>query len=267
MEIEKELKDIHETTTLIEENIIFTEDEDKLNAYMEIHSGTGGIDAQDCSEILLKMYTTWFEKKNFDYKIIDISLGDKIGIKSASIKIEGNYAYGWTKNESGIHRLVRKSPFNSNKKRHTSFSSIIIYPVHKNKTNFEINDKELKIETYRSSGAGGQHVNKTDSAVRITHIPTKISVQSQSERSQHKNKINAIEQLKMKIYAFNKLNNIKNTNNKSEMSWGNQIRSYVFDKSYVKDIRINKEINDINFIINGNLDSFILSILKNSNKL
>lgn len=234
---------------------------------MEIHSGTGGIDAQDWSEILLKMYTTWFEKKKFDYKITDVSLGDKVGIKSVSIKIEGNYAYGWIKNESGIHRLVRKSPFNSNKKRHTSFSSIITYPVYKNKGTFEINEKELKIETYRSSGAGGQHVNKTDSAVRITHIPTKINVQAQSERSQHKNKISALEQLKMKIYTFNKLNNIKNTNNKTEMTWGNQIRSYVFDKSYIKDIRIDKEISDINFILNGNLDSFILSILKNSNKV
>lgn len=231
---------------------------------MEIHSGTGGLDAQDWSEILLKMYTTWFEKKNFNYKITDISLNDKVGIKSVSIKIEGNYVYGWLKKESGIHRLVRKSPFNSNKKRHTSFSSVIIYPVYKNKKNFELNDKDIKIETYKSSGAGGQHVNKTDSAVRIIHIPTKISVQSQSERSQHKNKINALEQIKMKIHAFYKLNNIKN--NKSEMSWGNQIRSYVFDKSYIKDIRINKEINDINFIISGNLDSFILSILKDSNK-
>lgn len=232
---------------------------------MEIQHGSGGVDAQDWTEILFKMYTSWFEKKKFNYNIIDISYGDTAGLKFVSIKIIGDYVYGWLKNETGIHRLIRKSPFDNNKKRHTSFSSIYVYPEKKEKDIIKLNENDIKIDTFRSSGAGGQHVNKTDSAIRITHTQTGISVQSQSERSQHKNKTIALEQLKMKIYAFKNLNKLnKNSKNKISIAWGNQIRSYVFDKSFIKDLRINKEFKNITYILNGNLESFILSILKSS---
>lgn len=207
------------------------------------------------------MYVSFFEKKNLNYNILNVVNSESIGIKFISIKVIGKYAYGWLKNETGIHRLVRKSPFNTNNKRHTSFASIFVYPVYSDNTIIHLNENEIKIDTFRSSGAGGQHVNKTDSAVRITHIPTKITVQSQSERSQHKNKLQAISQLKMKIAALQRLNNI-NMNKKLAITWGNQIRSYVFDKSYIKDTRTNQEINDIAFILNGNLDIFVLTLLK-----
>lgn len=231
---------------------------------MEIQSGSGGLDAQDWADILFKMYTSWFNKKNFNYTILDITHGDPIGIKYISIKITGKYAYGWLKSESGIHRLVRKSPFDTNKKRHTSFASVLIYPEKPCKKEIDINNSDLKINTYRSSGAGGQHVNKTDSAVRITHIPSNITVQCQAERSQHKNKAIALEQLKVKINTLQLLNNISEkelVNNKLSITWGNQIRSYVLDKSYIKDIRLIHELNNINIILNGNLDALVLAIL------
>ncbi len=240
---------------------LFLSIDDNLNAFIDIQAGSGGVDAQDWSEILLKMYLSWFDKKCFKYSIIDISYSDNIGIKMVSIKVIGKFVYGWLKHETGIHRLVRKSPFDANKKRHTSFASVFVYPVTYN-VDLVINDNDIKIDTFRSSGAGGQHVNKTDSAVRLIHVPTKIVVQCQSERSQHKNKIKALEQLKLKFFALSLLN-ASNFNFKKKMSitWGNQIRSYVFDKSYIKDVRTNLEVNDINFILNGNLDIFILSIL------
>lgn len=244
---------------------LFLDDMDISNAYFDIQAGSGGTDAQDWTSILLKMYTSWFTKKNFKYEIINLSSGEIAGIKSVSIKIYGKYAYGWLKYETGIHRLVRKSPFDSNKKRHTSFASVFVYPENDNYSKIKITETEIKIETFRSGGAGGQHVNKTDSAIRITHIPTGIIVQSQSERSQHKNKANAIKQLNLKVNAFYNLN--KNINEKkieetkSAITWGNQIRSYIFDKSYVKDLRTNLEYKDLNFILTGNLDNFILSIL------
>ncbi len=254
-------KKINNEFKYLEEKYIFNKKYDKLNSFMEIQSGAGGLDAQDWVEILYKMYTTWFEKKNFNYEIIDISKNEKIGIKFICIKINAEYAYGWLKNENGIHRLVRRSPFDTNNKRHTSFASVFVYPEIKieNKNYLDLSD--LRIDTYRSSGAGGQHVNKTDSAVRITHIPTKISVQCQSERSQHKNKNMALKQLNLKLNAFNLIK--KKYINKTAITWGEQIRSYVLDKSYIKDIRLKNEITKINFILEGNLDSFILSILKN----
>ena len=249
----------------LETENIFLNDLDISNAYFDIQAGSGGTDAQDWTNILLKMYTSWFIKKNFKYEIINISNGEIAGIKSVSIKVYGKYAYGWLKYETGIHRLVRKSPFDSNKKRHTSFASVFVYPENENFSHVQIKETDTKIETFRSGGAGGQHVNKTDSAIRITHIPTGIVVQSQSERSQHKNKAHALKQLNLKVSAFYNLN--KNINekkieeNKSSITWGNQIRSYIFDKSYVKDLRTNLEYNDLNFILTGNLDNFILSIL------
>ncbi len=242
---------------------IFTSENDSLNTFMEIQAGAGGVDAQDWVDILFKMYASWFNKKSFNYNILDITHGDPVGIKYISIKITGKYAYGWLKSESGIHRLVRKSPFNANKKRHTSFASVLIYPEKLEKKTCKINESDLKINTYRSSGAGGQHVNKTDSAVRITHVPTNITVQCQSERSQHKNKIEALNQLKFKINMLQLLNNIseKDLNSKPSITWGNQIRSYIIDKSYIKDNRLTEELNNINVILNGNLDTIILSIL------
>ncbi|HIH2762640.1 MAG TPA: peptide chain release factor 2 [Candidatus Azoamicus sp. MARI] len=248
-----------------EDENIFLDEIDISNAYFDIQSGSGGTDAQDWTNILLKMYTSWFVKKNFKYEIINISNGEIAGIKSVSVKVNGKYAYGWLKYETGIHRLVRKSPFDSNKKRHTSFASVFVYPDNENYSNIIIKETDTKVESFRSGGAGGQHVNKTDSAIRIIHIPTGLVVQSQSERSQHKNKEKAMKQLILKINAFYNLN--KNINdkkieeNKSSITWGNQIRSYVFDKSYVKDLRTNLECKDLNFILTGNLDNFILSIL------
>lgn len=248
-----------------ENEILFPNEIDASNAYMDIQAGSGGADAQDWTNIIFKMYTSWFVKKNFKYEIINISNGELAGIKAISIKIYGQYAYGWLKYETGIHRLVRKSPFDSNKKRHTSFASVFVYPENEKYQNIKIKDSDIKIETFRSGGAGGQHVNKTDSAIRITHIPTGIVVQSQSERSQHKNKSNAIKQLNLKVNSFYNLN--KNLNkkkieeNKSSITWGNQIRSYIFDKSYIKDLRTNIEIKDLNFVLTGNLDTFTLSIL------
>lgn len=260
-----ELKKIKIEITEFENEILFLDDIDIANAYFDIQAGSGGTDAQDWTNILFKMYTAWFIKKNFKYEVIQISNGEIAGFKSVSIKVNGRYSYGWLKHEAGIHRLVRKSPFDSNKKRHTSFASVFVYPEDEKYSNTKIKEEDIKIESFRSGGAGGQHVNKTDSAIRITHIPTGITVQSQSERSQHKNKINALKQLNLKITALYKLN--KNINekkieeNKCSITWGNQIRSYVFDKSHVKDLRTNLEYTDLNLILNGNLDNFILSIL------
>jgi peptide chain release factor 2 len=258
--------ELEEEFNEFEENTLFSSKEDISNAFMEIQAGAGGIDAQDWVDILFKMYTLWFEKKKFIYMITDISNGEVAGFKFISMKIIGKCVYGWLKNETGIHRLVRKSPFAQNNKRHTSFASVLIYAENLDKNLKTLDQSELKIETFRSSGAGGQHVNKTDSAVRIIHIPTKITVQCQAERSQNKNKLQALNQIKMKINALKILNNAKETtiSDKTSITWGNQIRSYVFDKSYVKDLRTNQEINNINFILNGNLDIFILSILKKS---
>lgn len=263
--INEKIDNIKITLAELENEVMFLEDIDMSNTYFDIQAGSGGIDAQDWTNILFKMYISWFIKKNFKYEIIHISNGDIAGLKSISIKINGKYSYGWLKYESGIHRLVRKSPFDSNKKRHTSFASVFVYPDNEKNQTVEIKETEIKIDTFRSGGAGGQHVNKTDSAIRITHLPTGIVVQSQSERSQHKNKITALKQLKLKLNAFYNLNkNInekKIENNKSSITWGNQIRSYVFDKSYIKDLRTNLEYTDLNFILNGNLDNFVLAIL------
>jgi len=249
---------------------LFKSKYDSMNTFLDIQSGSGGLDAQDWVGILFKMYTNWLEKRKFIYRILNLSHGEHNGIKSISLKIIGDYAYGWLKNESGIHRLIRKSDFDSNK-RHTSFASVYVYPDNKNLNEITINDNDLRIETFRSSGAGGQHVNTTDSAVRIKHIPTGITVKCQSERSQHKNKFYAMKQLKSKLHALNLLKNKSNNQifeqNKLSITWGNQIRSYIFDKSIIKDLRSNLEINDINFVLNGNLDTLIFSVLNMENNI
>lgn len=244
---------------------LFSAPNDYLNSFFDIQAGSGGIDAQDWVEMLLKMYTSWFEKRDFSYQVLNLSRGEIAGIKSVSMKVCGKYAFGWLKNETGVHRLVRKSPFNSNNKRHTSFASVFVYPDHDEKCDFVLNDFDLKIDTYKSSGAGGQHVNTTESAVRITHIPTGIVVQCQSERSQHKNKSQALHQLRLKLNAMfllsKKQEKDKMENGKLAITWGNQIRSYVLDKSRIKDLRTDFESSNINLVLNGNLDPFVFSVL------
>ena len=235
---------------------------DTNNAFLEIHAGAGGTESQDWAEMLQRMYLRWSEDKNFTVNLLQESRGEEAGIKSSTIKIKGEYAYGWLKKESGIHRLVRISPFDSNKRRHTSFSSIWVYPEIDDKINIEINEADLRVDTYRASGAGGQHVNTTDSAVRMTHIPTGIIVQCQNDRSQHKNKSNAMSMLKSKIYESElskKKDEEKKTNSeKKEIGWGNQIRSYVLHPyKMIKDLRTNHESSNVNDILDGKIDEFL----------
>ena len=241
---------------------------DPSNAFLEIHAGAGGTESQDWAEMLLRMYLRWADSKKFKVNLFQESKGEEVGIKSSTIKIIGEYSYGWLKRESGIHRLVRISPFDSNKKRHTSFASVWVYPEINEKIEIEINETDLRIDTYRSSGAGGQHVNTTDSAVRITHIPTNIVVQCQNDRSQHKNKSHAFSMLKSKLYEFeiqkrkeseSKMHSIKN-----DIGWGNQIRSYVLHPyKLIKDLRTNYETSNATDVLDGNIDRFLeLSLIK-----
>ena len=235
---------------------------DSLDCYIEIHAGAGGTESQDWADMLRRMYLKWSDKKNFKSNLISEHKGEEAGIKSATIKIEGDYVFGWLKKESGIHRLVRISPFDSGARRHTSFASVWIYPVVNENINIEIIEKDLRIDTYRSSGAGGQHVNTTDSAVRITHLPSKIVVQCQNERSQHKNKETCMNMLKARLYDYEiKKRNQENQNtenSKSEIGWGHQIRSYVLQPyRLVKDNRTNFESTSPDKILDGDLDEFL----------
>jgi peptide chain release factor 2 len=235
---------------------------DPLDCYIEIHAGAGGTESQDWADMLRRMYLKWSDKKNFKSNLISEHRGDEAGIKSATIKIEGDYVFGWLKKESGIHRLVRISPFDSGARRHTSFASIWIYPVVDENINIEISEKDLRIDTYRSSGAGGQHVNTTDSAVRITHLPSKIVVQCQNERSQHKNKETCMNMLKARLYDHEikkrEEQNQNTENSKSEIGWGHQIRSYVLQPyRLVKDNRTNFESTSPDKILDGDLDEFL----------
>ncbi|MDC3166853.1 peptide chain release factor 2 [Candidatus Pelagibacter sp.] len=235
---------------------------DPLDCYIEIHAGAGGTESQDWADMLRRMYLKWSDKKNFKSNLISEHRGDEAGIKSATIKIEGDYVFGWLKKESGIHRLVRISPFDSGSRRHTSFASIWIYPVVDENINIEISEKDLRIDTYRSSGAGGQHVNTTDSAVRITHLPSKIVVQCQNERSQHKNKETCMNMLKARLYDHEikkrEEQNQNTENSKSEIGWGHQIRSYVLQPyRLVKDNRTNFESTSPDKILDGDLDEFL----------
>ena len=237
-------------------------DADSLDSYIEIHAGAGGTESQDWADMLRKMYLKWSDSKNFKYQIVSEHKGEEAGIKSSTIKIEGDYVFGWLKKESGIHRLVRISPFDSGARRHTSFASIWVYPVVDENINVEILDKDLRIDTYRSSGAGGQHVNTTDSAVRITHIPTKIVVQCQNERSQHKNKETCMNMLRARLYDFeSKKKEEQNQNvdaSKSEIGWGYQIRSYILQPyRLVKDNRTNHESSSPDKVLNGEIDEFL----------
>jgi len=235
---------------------------DQNNAFVEIHAGAGGTESQDWAEMLQRMYVRWAESKTYRVSLLQESRGEEAGIKSSTIKISGDFTYGWLKRESGIHRLVRISPFDSNKRRHTSFASIWIYPEIDEKIEIDINETDLRIDTYRASGAGGQHVNKTDSAVRITHIPTKVVVQCQNDRSQHKNKSNAMAMLKSRLYEL-ELQKRKEEENKihsekKDIGWGHQIRSYVLHPyKLIKDLRTNHESSNVNDILNGDIDKFL----------
>ncbi len=241
---------------------MFSDKNDFLNCFLEIHAGAGGTEAQDWALMLQRMYFRWAEKKGFKVKIIEESPGDEAGVKSSTLMFTGDYANGWTRTETGVHRLVRISPFDSSSRRHTSFASVWVYPETSEEIDITIDDKDLKIDTYRASGAGGQHVNKTDSAIRITHLPTKIIVQCQSDRSQHRNKAQALSMLKAKLYEFElkkrEDENQLKLSSKNEIGWGSQIRSYVLHPySLVKDLRTNFETGNTDAVLDGELDQFI----------
>ncbi len=251
----KNIKDIEISCFLSGEN-------DNFSIYLEIHAGAGGTESQDWADMLRRMYLKWFDKKKFKYQIISEHKGDEAGIKSSILKVDGNYLYGLMRAESGVHRLVRISPFDSGARRHTSFASVWVYPAIDDGINIKIEDKDLRIDTYRSSGAGGQHVNTTDSAVRITHLPTKIVVQCQNERSQHKNKETCYKMLKARLYEFEmqkrEKENQKEINSKTDIGWGHQIRSYVLQPyQLVKDLRNKVESTNPSDVLNGNIDQFI----------
>jgi peptide chain release factor 2 len=245
---------------------MFSGEMDANNAYLDIQSGSGGTEAQDWAEMLLRMYLRWGEQHGFNTELIEVSPGEVAGIKSATIKYAGDYAFGWLRTETGVHRLVRKSPFDSNNRRHTSFASVFVSPEVDETIDIEINPADLRIDTYRSSGAGGQHVNKTDSAVRITHNPSGIVVQCQNQRSQHKNRDQAMSQLRAKLYELEmqKRNTAKQAQEdaKADIGWGSQIRSYVLDQARIKDLRTGVETGNTQAVLDGNLDKFIEASLK-----
>jgi len=264
------LKDLKIEVKKNETKCFLSNESDSLDCYIEIHAGAGGTESQDWAEMLRRMYIKWSSNKKFKFQIVHEHKGDEAGIKSSTIKIEGDYIYGWLKSESGIHRLVRISPFDSGARRHTSFASVWIYPIVDDNIDIEILEKDLRIDTYRSSGAGGQHVNTTDSAVRITHIPTKIVVQCQNERSQHKNKETCMNMLKARLYDFQikkKEQESKNLESKkSEIGWGHQIRSYVLHPyRLVKDNRTNYESSNPDKVLDGAIDDFLESSLYKMN--
>ena len=261
-EIYEDIKDLRKIAKKNEIKCFLSNEADALDCYVEIHAGAGGTESQDWANMLRRMYLKWSDNKKFISKLISEHKGDEAGIKSSTIKIEGDYVFGWLKKESGIHRLVRISPFDSGARRHTSFASIWVYPAVDENINIEILEKDLRIDTYRSSGAGGQHVNTTDSAVRITHTPTKIVVQCQNERSQHKNKETCMNMLKARLYDFEIKKKEKETENfessKSEIGWGHQIRSYVLQPyRLIKDNRTNFESTNPEKVLDGEIDEFL----------
>lgn len=245
---------------------MFSEPMDTNAAYMEIQSGSGGTEAQDWAQMLYRMYTRWLEDKGFSLEVVDYAEGEVAGIKGVTVKVTGDGAFGWLRTETGIHRLVRKSPFDSGNRRHTSFAAVFVSPEVDDAIEIDINPADLRIDTYRSSGAGGQHVNTTDSAVRITHVPTNIVVQCQSERSQHQNKARAMEQMRARMYAYERQKKEAQSQAaslaKDEISWGRQIRSYVLDQSRIKDLRTGYETGNTQAVLDGDLDAFVKTSLK-----
>lgn len=261
-----ELKELEKTVASIEFRRMFSGQMDPNNAYLDIQSGSGGTEAQDWAEMLLRMYLRWGDQHDFNTTLIEVSPGDVAGIKSATIEFEGPYAFGWLRTETGVHRLVRKSPFDSGNRRHTSFASVFVSPEVSDDIDIEINPADLRVDTYRASGAGGQHVNKTDSAIRITHEPTGIVVQCQSDRSQHKNRSQALKQLKAKLYELELQKKMAEKtaleDSKMDIGWGSQIRSYVLDQSRVKDLRTGVETSNTQAVLDGGIDLFIEACLK-----
>jgi len=245
---------------------MFSGEMDVANAFLDIQSGSGGTEAQDWAEMLLRMYLRWCERHGFRTELIEVSPGEVAGIKSATLKIEGDYAFGWLRTETGVHRLVRKSPFDSGNRRHTSFAAVFVAPEIADDIEIEINPADLRIDVYRASGAGGQHVNRTESAVRITHEPTGIVVQCQNDRSQHKNRATAMKQLKSKLYELEIQKRSADQQvveeSKSDIGWGSQIRSYVLDQSRIKDLRTGVEVGNTQAVLDGDLDRFIEASLK-----
>jgi len=261
-------RDVQQTQEAIEDlefKRMFSGPMDSASCYLDIQSGSGGTEAQDWAEMLLRMYLRWAEKHAFQCEIIDTAPGDVAGIKGATLHIQGEYAYGWLRTETGVHRLVRKSPFDSGNRRHTSFAAVFISPEIDDNIEIDINPADLRTDTYRAGGAGGQHINKTDSAVRITHIPTNTVVQCQNERSQHKNRAQAMKQLRAKLYEMEmqkkQAENAVIEASKSDIGWGNQIRSYVLDQSRIKDLRTGVENTDTQSVLDGDLDPFIEACL------
>jgi peptide chain release factor 2 len=264
--VRADLSDMESRVQTLEFRRMFSGDMDDANAFMEIHAGAGGTEAQDWAEMLLRMYLRWCEAKGFTAELMEASPGDEAGIKSAIIKVTGEYAYGHLKVESGVHRLVRKSPFDSGGRRHTSFASVYVYPEVDESIEVDINPEDVRTDTYRAAGAGGQHVNKTDSAVRLTHQPTGIVVQCQSSRSQHSNRAEAWRVLRARLYELElqkqREKQAAEAADKGEIGWGNQIRSYVLDQSRIKDLRTGVEIGNTQAVLDGDLDPFIEAALK-----
>jgi|TARA_R100001224_G_scaffold113783_1_gene100714 peptide chain release factor 2 len=265
-EAQDELSGLLKQLETLEFRRMFSKDNDSADCYLDIQSGSGGTEAQDWANMLLRMYLRWAEAHDFKAEITELSEGDVAGIKSATVRVAGEYAYGWLRTETGVHRLVRKSPFDSGNRRHTSFASVFVYPEVDDDIDIEIDPSDLRVDTYRASGAGGQHVNRTDSAVRITHEPTGIVVQCQSDRSQHKNRDSAMKQLKAKLYEFElqKQNEEKQAleDSKADIGWGSQIRSYVLDDARIKDLRTGVENRNTQAVLDGALDPFIEASLK-----
>ncbi len=262
----EDLSVLEEKIAQLEFRRMFSGEMDTNNAFVDIQSGSGGTEAQDWAEMLLRMYLRWGEDKGFKTELIEASPGDVAGIKSATIKFNGEYAFGWLRTETGVHRLVRKSPFDSGNRRHTSFAAVFVSPEVDDNIDIEINPADLRIDVYRASGAGGQHVNKTESAVRITHLPSGVVTQCQNDRSQHKNKDVAMKQLKAKLYELEvqKRNSEQQAmeDSKSDIGWGSQIRSYVLDQSRIKDLRTSVETSNTQAVLDGALDQFIEASLK-----
>jgi peptide chain release factor 2 len=264
--IEVDLEALDVDISRLEFHRMFSGEMDESNAFLDIQAGSGGTEAQDWAEMLLRMYLRWAERRGFKAELIEVSPGDVAGIKSATVKVEGSYAFGWLRTEIGVHRLVRKSPFDSGNRRHTSFAAVFVSPEIDDDIDIDINPADLRIDVYRASGAGGQHVNRTESAVRITHTPSGVVVQCQNDRSQHKNKATAMKQLKSKLYELEiQKRNVDQQaleDTKSDIGWGSQIRSYVLDQSRIKDLRTGMEIGNTQAVLDGDLDPFIEASLK-----
>jgi len=265
-EVERDVAAFEKHIAALEFRRMFSGEMDSSHAYLDIQSGAGGTEAQDWAEMILRMYLRWAEAHGFKGEVIEASAGEVAGIKSATIHIRGDYAYGWLRTETGVHRLVRKSPFDSGNRRHTSFASVFVSPEVDDDIDIEVNPSELRIDVYRASGAGGQHVNRTESAVRITHLPSNIVVQCQNDRSQHKNKAQAMKQLKAKLYELELQKRRAEASvvedSKADVGWGSQIRNYVLDQSRIKDLRTGIETGNTQAVLDGGLDNFIEASLK-----